>query len=627
MKHYMLLFSQLLFCCWPYAALAQPTYLIVADYYGNAAMQYDLNTGNAAAAFVPSGQGGLNGSSGILSGSDGNFYITSQQNNRVLVKDGENGSFLRKIPTGSSPVGILLSPTGTLLVAEAGPDRISEFNVTTGARIGTWNSGGNLNAPGPMRYGPDGNVYVGSRNNDKVVRFNASTGAFIDNFVSAGSGGLDQPGDLYFHGAYLYVSSRLTNEVLRYDATTGAFVDVFIGTSAGLSSPIGLLRRANGSWLVASLNNNEILAFSSTGALTGTFATGVAASFLEEHAYGPAPENLIENPSGEDDPLTNGWVQLSGNWSRTGSSSSMYGNRGDYFFFAGAGAGTAELYQDVDVSADAPYIDAGNMEYTFEGYMRSYPQSPPDAGHIIVEYLAANGAVLETFDSEQQTNTAYWLKVSDNRIAPVGTRTISIRLQSTRYNGTNNNGHFDNLSLSKNSIGAPFPVRWLTFTAIATDDGVSLNWATTAEINNDYFVIERSVEGSSWQQVGEVPASGKPDGANYEFNDLSPLEGQSFYRIRQVDMDGVFSFSPLRTVQFKQARPTWLVYPNPAKNGISVQGALPVHSVLYLYGPDGHALRVFPYEPNQQLDLTGLSAGNYYLSDGNQTRVVVKTDH
>lgn len=607
---------------------AQTSYLMVSHYTGDAIAQFDLNTGSGDGEFVPVGQGGLSTASGVLSGSDGNFYVVSQGNNRVLVKDGENGSFLRAITTGSTPVGVLLSPTGTLLVVENIADRVSEFSLTTGSRIGTWNSGGGLNAPGPIVYGPDGNIYVGSRANDKVVRFNASTGAFIDNFVPAGSGGLDNPGDLAFVGDYLYVTSRNTNEVLRYNATTGAFEDVFVSSSVGLSDPIGILSLPDGNWLVASFGNNQVIEFSASGSLIGPFLTGMDVAFMTVHSYPAAPTNLLVNGSCEEDPLTNGWTQVSGNWQQALSGSSMRGNQGAYFFTAGAAAGTVELYQDVDVAADAVYIDAGSMDYHFQAYLRSFPQNPADAGRVIMEYRASDGTVLDTYDTNEQTNTAYWLKVMDERTAPAGTRVIRIRLLSTRYNGTNSNGHFDNLSLSKTITGAPLPVSWLYFTARSLDGEVKLEWATSVEENNAGFRVERSATGNHWEEIGALTAAQSTDGAKYSFSDVFPLPGRSYYRLRQTDQDGTVSFSTVVSVSRHAATKKWSVFPNPVRDELRVEGESLTNGNWQLYNANGKRCTVSWTITDHllQLNLSDHPTGTYFLTDGQQTVKLLKVE-
>ena len=160
--------------------------------------------------------------------------------------------------------------------------------------------------------------------------------------------------------------------------------------------------------------------------------------------------NLLLNPS-NDESLIAGeipqWVEVEGsNW--TQRSTSPEPNHGESYFFAGVSQ-NAELRQDVDVSAYSTEIDNGEQSFKFIGYVRAWPQSPSDSSRVIIEFRdMANTEILTSFDSNEHDQTISWKKISDTRLAPLGTRFIRIRLISTRYSGSNNDGYFDGLSLT-----------------------------------------------------------------------------------------------------------------------------------------------------------------------------------
>ena len=146
-----------------------------------------------------------------------------------------------------------------------------------------------------------------------------------------------------------------------------------------------------------------------TAVVPNTAATGVIA------VYGVALSNLIQNP-GAEEPLVGGeipdWTEVDGtNWTiRTSTNPPPF--QGSAYFFAGDGA-TAELSQDVDVSAFAVEIAAGTQQFEFEGFVRSFNQSPTDTSRIIIEYRnAANDTVLESFDSGEIANHSAWQRPS-----------------------------------------------------------------------------------------------------------------------------------------------------------------------------------------------------------------------
>lgn len=167
-------------------------------------------------------------------------------------------------------------------------------------------------------------------------------------------------------------------------------------------------------------------------------------------------QNLIVNGSAEISPFTsNGWTQVSGNWVASGANSQINPVEGTKFFYAGNNA-IGELQQDVDVSANNVLIDTGLYYYKFSGYIQSFLQTPADSGKAIAEYHDENGNILATFDTGFITSTTEWYKFEDLRTAPIGTRTIRIRLISTRNNGTSNDGTFDDIQLVE-SVNVSIP--------------------------------------------------------------------------------------------------------------------------------------------------------------------------
>jgi Tfp pilus assembly protein PilX len=98
----------------------------------------------------------------------------------------------------------------------------------------------------------------------------------------------------------------------------------------------------------------------------------------------------------------------------------------------------------------------------------------------------------------------------------------------------------------------PLPLRWKSFFGQVEGGQVYLKWETENSINNDRFEIERSANGADFSGIGVVSDKGGIDnsagGAAYGFTDPHPAEGNNFYRIRQVDIDGNYSWSSV--VQF-----------------------------------------------------------------------------
>jgi hypothetical protein len=104
---------------------------------------------------------------------------------------------------------------------------------------------------------------------------------------------------------------------------------------------------------------------------------------------------------------------------------------------------------------------------------------------------------------------------------------------------------------------------------------VELTWTTASETNNDFFTIERSKNGIDFKALAQVPGAGNSNQIlNYKLIDDQPYEGISYYRLKQTDFDGKFTFSEIRTINLYNTnnQNTLSIYPNPsAINGVFVK--------------------------------------------------------
>ncbi|MEL6674260.1 MAG: FG-GAP-like repeat-containing protein [Bacteroidota bacterium] len=176
-----------------------------------------------------------------------------------------------------------------------------------------------------------------------------------------------------------------------------------------------------------------------------------------------------------------------------------------------------------------------------------------------------------------------------------------------------------------------FPVEWLDFTALKQGTDVKLDWTTSRETNSDYFEVERSSDGRLFVQLGKVAAAGNSQSVRaYNFTDQGvegKLTGTIAYRLRQVDIDGSFSYSSIVEVRLDASELDWEVYPNPVLHTLTI--AAPSqwyqHQVkLELTQLNGQLVRSESFEGNQSafdLDLSQLPAGLYMvkISNGEET--------
>lgn len=162
-------------------------------------------------------------------------------------------------------------------------------------------------------------------------------------------------------------------------------------------------------------------------------------------------------------------------------------------------------------------------------------------------------------------------------------------------------------------FGGPgiFPVEWLSFSGKEIETTISLEWSTANEVNNDHFIIEKSTDGSFFNKIGEVDAVGNSQEIqNYQFSDLSPGQGILYYRLKQVDIDGAFSYSTVLELSVEGAQQVSL-YPNPVSDRLEVRGSgkeLIVYSIL------GQKLKYQRLQSEFELiDLSDLQKGTYLI--------------
>ncbi len=161
----------------------------------------------------------------------------------------------------------------------------------------------------------------------------------------------------------------------------------------------------------------------------------------------------------------------------------------------------------------------------------------------------------------------------------------------------------------------------MTFSAAVTPDNkVALNWQTTSEINNNYFTVERSVDAQSWEAVTKVNGAGTTTSVkNYSFVDKDPYTGVSYYRLKQTDLDGKYSYSKVKTVKVDKNRNSILVmYPNPVSGTLYIKATATELATLRIFNMTGVDVTTLvktieTTASGRVLDLSRLPNGNYNI--------------
>lgn len=94
------------------------------------------------------------------------------------------------------------------------------------------------------------------------------------------------------------------------------------------------------------------------------------------------------------------------------------------------------------------------------------------------------------------------------------------------------------------------PVKFLGFSAVLKNKDVLVQWSTTEEVNASVFELERSFDAANWNTIAYIAAVGNTSATtNYSYTDKNINSGTVYYRVKQIDMDGKFTFTPIRSVK------------------------------------------------------------------------------
>jgi hypothetical protein len=221
------------------------------------------------------------------------------------------------------------------------------------------------------------------------------------------------------------------------------------------------------------------------------------------------------------------------------------------------------------------------------------------------------------------------LSLNGNIFIPGSTDSAFTFATTGTYQTTYGGGTYDAYIASFNSSGT-LPVQLTSFNVnLRNNKEVICTWQTASEVNNDYFEIQRSVDGSQFTAIGKVKGNGTSNMVNsYQFtdNNLQHLTSNIYYRLKQVDFDGKSTLSEIRVVNNIQTKNTdWNIYPNPATNELHIETIGNEKLTAQVFDITGkQILENILFTSSTTINISSLHEGMYFVRITVADGVVVK---
>jgi hypothetical protein len=168
------------------------------------------------------------------------------------------------------------------------------------------------------------------------------------------------------------------------------------------------------------------------------------------------------------------------------------------------------------------------------------------------------------------------------------------------------------------------PVTFSKFDANCNDKGTALEWITSQEINSKNYEVEKSFDGANWKSIATIKAAGNSS-TDQVYNYLDLISGAANYRIKQIDMDGRFTYTNIKSTNCTPKNIDIAIYPVPAKDklNVAISANKNINTQFIIYDATGRMVKqlsekIIVGNNALQIDLTNLPNGQYILRSTDQ---------
>jgi hypothetical protein len=161
---------------------------------------------------------------------------------------------------------------------------------------------------------------------------------------------------------------------------------------------------------------------------------------------------------------------------------------------------------------------------------------------------------------------------------------------------------------------------------------VAISWKTDLEVNSSHFEVQRSGNSKEWKSIASIQASGNISvEQSYSYTDAAPLDGTNYYRLKIIDLDGQFDYSPIKSVSIAATALNVVAGPNPASSFLNVSVSQPGREPyrLRLMNRAGQVVFDQKYAASTnrlQINVANYADGSYFLeiTNNNSLRQINK---
>lgn len=261
------------------------------------------------------------------------------------------------------------------------------------------------------------------------------------------------------------------------------------------------------------------------------------------------------------------------------------------------GSYVLQLRSQTGAQLTSPSIVSGGI-----GSITFFVSSSIASGAVQVNYSTDNGSTWLPAGGSPFTSIS---TVGSYKTATINNNSSNIIFQFYRTAGTI---YIDDVEVN----AGPMPVEFSKFTANQLDKSSILLFSTASETNNDYFTIERSADGRSYDVIGQIKGAGDSNRElSYEFIDENPTPGINYYRIKQTDFDGKYSYSEIRSVRHNLGKIT--VTPRNTDGRLTVFTDLDHYDLVVINSAGQEVQKFASLSFDQNIAIETLQAGIYFL--------------